>query len=39
MILNIHNFNGQSLITHQQVYSPGIIVFYAAKLRNEQQQT
>ena len=41
MILNIHNFNGQSLITHQQFYSPELIhvfkqFFYAAELRNEQ---
>ena len=41
MILNIHHFNGQSLITHQHVYSPELIhvfkqFFYAAEQRNEQ---
>lgn len=40
MILNIHNFNGQSLITHQNIYSPELIhllkqFFSAAESRNE----
>lgn len=40
MILNIHNFNGQSLITHQSIYSPELIhllkqFFSAAEKRNE----
>jgi len=40
MILSIHNFNGQSLITHQHVHSPELIhvfkqFFYAAEQRNE----
>lgn len=40
MILNIHNFNGQSLVTHQHVYSPELIhvfkqFFNAAEQQNE----
>jgi hypothetical protein len=40
MILNIHNFNGQSLITHQSIYSPELIhllkqFFSAAGERNQ----
>jgi hypothetical protein len=41
MILNIHNFNGQSLVTHQHIHSPELIhvfkqFFMAAEQRNEQ---
>lgn len=44
MILNIHNFNGQSLITHQNIYSPELIhllkqFFSAAESRNEKLKT
>lgn len=40
MILNIHNFNGQSLITHQSIYSPELIhllkqFFASAEQRNQ----
>jgi hypothetical protein len=40
MILNIHNFNGQSLITHQSIYSPELIhllkqFFCSAEIRNQ----
>ncbi len=40
MILHIHNFNGQSLITHQNLYSPELIhllkqFFASAEQRNQ----
>jgi hypothetical protein len=43
MILNIHNFNGQSLISHQSVYSPELIhllrqFFVAQEQRNEKMK-
>jgi hypothetical protein len=41
MILNIHNFNGQALVTHQHIHSPELLhvfkqFFLAAEQRNEQ---
>jgi len=41
MILNIHNFNGQSLVTPQQIHSPELLhvfkqFFMATEQRNEQ---
>ena len=41
MILNIHHFNGQSLVTHQHIHSPELLhvfrqFFVAAEQRNEQ---
>jgi hypothetical protein len=40
MVLNIHNFNGKSLITYQSIYSPEVIhlfkqFFLAAEQRNQ----
>ena len=43
MVLNIHNFNGKSLITYQSIYSPEVInlfkqFFLSAEQRNEQMK-
>jgi hypothetical protein len=40
MVLNIHNFNGKSLINYQSIYSPEVIhlfkqFFLAAEQRNQ----